>query len=96
MPTIITTISEWIWRGPAVPPVTLTEERALLAHYATCGPRARAVLLRHAARLAAGHAQYGDFAQVRDLGAETIEELVDAAIYLERWAVEVREREHAR
>lgn len=56
--------------------------------YAGLGPNGRRILVRHAERLLAGHQRYGDFPAGRNMKRETIEELVDAAIYLERWVDE--------
>jgi hypothetical protein len=61
-----------------------TDLLVLEQHYRQLGPNARRILLRLADRLATGAKQYPeDFTQRRDWDREAIEELLDAACYLE-------------
>lgn len=67
--------------SPAVPP-ELTDAWGRL------GPRAQAVLLVVARRLAMGADQYGDFEPGYHWRLEAMEEAVDCAIYLARRLVD--------
>lgn len=60
------------------------EAEVLLNAAAPLGPRARQLLIQIAQRLAIGAAEHGDFdpSRVRDLKRETLDELLDATVYL--------------
>lgn len=63
-----------------------SEQRASLLKLAEglekIGPRAASILSLIAARLAVGAEQYGDFTKKRDWAKETVEEHLDAVVYL--------------
>lgn len=65
-----------------------TDSEILGDALAKCGPNARAILVRHAARLTAGAAQYGsdfdDGRTPRDMLFETLCEISDGVDYIER------------
>lgn len=75
-----------------VPRARVVDKVKLQEHFSQLGPNGREVLLYIAARLVAGHAQYGDFDKGRDYGRECAEEYADGAIYAARWALEQREQ----
>ncbi len=63
-----------------------SEQRVVLLdivpNLAKIGPKAAAVLSMISKRLAVGHEQYGDFGKSLDWKKETIEEHLDAVVYL--------------